>query len=411
MNIKMKVLFFVMSGIGVCFADAAEIANSHQAYIAQYGQEHLPLGMDANYWYDFEALFFDLDENGMEEALIASKESRDRSGNGWAVTRRNATTGKIEEHPMVNESGFTIHSHPWALYVVSLAGVPDRLYGNDVTVYDIKNFGLRDDKQNIYRDDVLLKMDTNGLLRATSVANGFFDLVSNPGFRRMDRAVTEFYKGEDAMLVERAQAAINILCQPPRGFDLFANKYREEMKRRFGVNHNVNVYAVFFDADNDGDTDFYVSSDLEERQSGHYEWHLYLNDGVRFAKAMKAVWFNAGKDYNRESIEPDETANMNSFYRVQRMNGFVPSIIILDRDANTFHSRASLRQRFSHPPIRLAKRLSYEQSKEYYQALDEWQGDQKSKLGFIPAYDFEELITWFDFLRLERLECKSFPEK
>ncbi|MBR3922972.1 MAG: hypothetical protein IKJ45_07645 [Kiritimatiellae bacterium] len=411
MNTKMKVLFFVMSGIGVCFADAAEIANSHQAYIAQYGQEHLPLGMDANYWYDFEALFFDLDENGMEEALIASKESRDRSGNGWAVTRRNATTGKIEEHPMVNESGFTIHSYPWALYVVSLAGVRDRLYGNDVTVYDIKNFGTRNDKQNIYRDDVLLKMDTNGLLRATSVANGFFDLVSNPGFRRLDRAVTEFYRGEDAVLVERAKTAVNIPCTQPRGFELFANKYREEMKRRFGVTHSVTVYAVFFDADNDGDVDFYVSSDVEERQKGQYEWHLYLNDGGKFVKAEKTVWFNVGKDYNRESIDPDETAPMNSFYSVQRMNGFAPSIIILDRDGNTFHSRTSLRQRLSQPPVRQARRLPYEQEREYYHALEEWQGCQKSKLGFIPAYDFEEFMVWFDFLRLERLECKSFPEK
>ena len=44
-------------------------------------------------------------------------------------------------------------------------------------------------------------------------------------------------------------------------------------------------------------------------------------------------------------------------------------------------------------------------------ALEEWRWRQKSKLGFIPAYDFEELITWFDFLSMERLECESFPDK
>ena len=410
MNTKMRVWFFVMTAVGAVFADAAETENGHQAYIAQYAKEYLPSGMDANDWYDFEALFFDLDENGTEEALVASKGSRDRSGNGWDVTRRNAATGKIERHPLANESGFTIHSYPWALYVVSLAGVRDRLYGNDVTVNDIKNFGTRNDRQNIYRDDVLLKMDTNGLLRAASVANGFFDLVSNSGFRRLDRAVTEFYKGQDVMPVERAKTAADMPRQPPAGFASFASRYREEMKRRSGVKRSVTVYAVFFDADNDGDVDFYVSSNMEHRQNGQYEWHLYLNGGGRFAKAGKTVWFNAGKDYNRESIEPDEEASKNSFYRVQREYGFAPSTVILDHAGDSLHSRASLRQRLSKPPLRPAKHLSYEQEKEYYHALEEWQWNQRSKLGFIPAYDFDELVIRPEFLRLERLPCEEFPE-
>lgn len=50
MNTKMKVWFFVMIGIGICFANASEVANIHQTYIAQYAKEYLPLGMDTNYW-------------------------------------------------------------------------------------------------------------------------------------------------------------------------------------------------------------------------------------------------------------------------------------------------------------------------------------------------------------------------
>lgn len=172
----------------------------------------------------------------------------------------------------------------------------------------------------------------------------------------------------------------------------------------------MTVYAIFFDADNDGDADFYMSSDVEVRKDGQYEWHLYLNDEGKFSKAEKAIWFNAGKEYNRESIDPDETVFRKSFYRVQRLYGFSPSIVILDHDGNNLHSRASLRQMFSQPPLRPAKHLSRDQDKEYYHALDEWQWNQKMKLGFIPAYDFGELLIRPEFLRLERLPCEEFPE-
>ena len=410
MNLKVIAWSLVMYSVGMCFANVVETSDRRQSYMAQYSKDHYPPGMGADFWYDFETLFFDFDGDGTEEALIACKLSRDRSGNGWAITRRNAATRKIECHPVAKESGLSISSYPYDLYVVSLDGVSDRLYGHNVTIFDIKNFGERNGTQNIYRDNVLLRMDAYGFLRATSMKNGFSDLVSNPGFRRLDRAVTEFYKGKEVEFVKRTAAATDISLDKPEGLDWFVRKYREAIKRRFGIERKVTVYAVFFDADNDGDADFYMSSDVEVRKDGQYEWHLYLNDEGKFSKAEKAIWFNAGKEYNRESIDPDETAFRKSFYRVQRLYGFSPSIVILDHDGNNLYSRASLRQMFSQPPLRPAKHLSRDQDKEYYHALDEWQWNQKMKLGFIPAYDFGELLIRPEFLRLERLPCEEFPE-
>ena len=379
------------------------------SYVQKYANQYC-ISFGEAWRCDFEVLFFDMDDDGEEEALIADVSNRDRSGNGWVVTQINSQTGMVESHPRRFESGLDVFSHSWKLYVVAFDGVRDRLYGNDVTIYDIKNFGARNGTQNIYRDNVLLRMDTNGFLRATSMKNGFSDLVSNPGFRRLDRAVTEFYKGKEVEFVKRTAAATDISLDRPQGLDWFVRKYREAMKRRFGGDRKVAVYAIFLDADNDGDADFYMSSDVEVRKDGQYGWHLYLNDGGKFSKAEKAIWFNAGKEYNRESIDPDETAFRNSFYRVQRMYGFSPSIVILDQDGDSLHSRTSLRQMSSQPPLQPAKRLSRDQEKEYCHALEEWQWDQKMKLGFIPAYDFEELIIRPEFLRLERLPCEEFPE-
>ena len=358
-----------------------------------------------------EALFFDFDGDGkMQEAFLASPDQRYADGNGWVTTRKNNVTGKFEYHPTVGEDSLDIYSHSWKLYVVSLDGVRDRLYGNDVMIYDIKNFGASNGTQNIYRDDVLLRMDTNGFLRATSMKNGFSDLVSNSGFKRLDRAVTEFYKGKEVKFVKRSETATDISLSRPKEIEEFVRQYREEMKRRFAVKRKVNVYVAFLDADNDGNADFYVSSNVEKRQDGQYEWHLFLNAEGKFGKAEKAIWFNADKEYNRESVEPDEIAFKDSFYRVQRRYGFSPSTVILDRDGDNLHSRASRRQELSQPPLRPAKHLSYEQAKEYYRSMEEWQWDQKLKLGFIPAYDLEELIIRPEFLRLERLHCEVFLE-
>ena len=60
--------------------------------------------------------------------------------------------------------------------------------------------------------------------------------------------------------------------------------------------------------------------------------------------------------------------------------------------------------------LRPTKHLSRDQAKEYYRAMEEWQWDQKMKLGFTPAYNLEELITRPEFLRLERLRCEVFLE-
>ena len=407
LNLNHYLLFVTVVLALECFA----VINpeSRLQYMRQYVNDFGYIKED-DYLSDFEVLFFDLDGNGNEEALIADKINRDRSGNGWAITKINGLAGKVESHPRRFESGLDIFSHSWKLYVVAFDGVRDRLYGNDVLMYDIKNFGASNETQNIYRDDVLLRMDTNGFLHATSMKNGFSDLVSNQGFRRLDRAVTEFYKGKEVKFVKRSEAATGISLSRPKGIGGFVGKYRESVKRRFGIDRKVAVYVIFIDADNDGDADFYVSSDVEVLKDGQYRWHLYVNDGDKFAKAENAIWFNADKEYSRESISPDEDASKNSFYRVQRKYGFAPSTVILDHAGDGLHSRASLRQRMSKPPLRPAKHLSYEQEKEYYHALEEWQWNQKSKLGFIPAYDFDELVVRPEFLRLERLPCEEFPE-
>ena len=391
---------------------AADVRSTYRAdYMKQYieHRKSIPLASAVS---DYEVLFFDLDGNGVEEALISSSVARDRTGNGWDVTKRNPETGRIESHPSpeIVESGIHFASHTSELFIVSLDGSRDCLYVDNALICELKDFGARNGTQRYYRDDVFLTMDAKGFLKAESVKSGFFDIVSNPAFRRIDHAATEMYSDADAKFISGNPAAVDISLPRPKEFDAFVVKYREEVKRRMKIDRKVTVYAVFFDADNDGDADFYVTSDAEGRPNGQYEWHLYLDDGGKFSKAEKTVWFNKDKPWSRESVEPDETAGKDSFYRVQRSFGFSPSVVILDRDGSTFHSRTHRRQSKSPPPTPPARHLTYEQEREYYRELEEWRGKQEALLGFIPAYDFDEMLMRPESLRLERLKCDEFCE-
>lgn len=389
---------------------ASELSEQRQSYMRQYVENCCHENEDASF-FDFEVLFFDLNGDGNEEALIADKYNRDRSGNGWSPTHRNKLTGGIESHPVSTEGGLLISSYPWNLYVVSQHTGRAFLCGQHVCVYDIKPGGLVNGRQEIYMADVILKMDTDGFLRKETLNNGLVGIVSDSSFERIDRAVTEFYKGKNAALSSRGAEAKDISLPKPDGMERFVRSYRDEVRRILQVERKITVFLIFFDADSDGDLDFYASSDAEARAGESYVWHLFRNNNGTYDRETSIVWFNANKDFNRESIHPEEIARKDSFYQVQRMHGFSPSVVILDRNGTGLHSRAFLRQKTSDPPGRPARQLTYEQRREYYPAMEEWYAHEKSKLGYIPAYDFEELISRPEFLRLERLKSVEFPEQ
>ena len=382
-----------------------------QEYVKAHAEVTNPSRYFKSEEWGVEALFFDLDGNGKtEEALLADPDQRYADGNGWEATRRNPATGELERHPEVGESGIGLHSRSSQLYIVSAADKPDRLYGNDVGIYDIKDFGTANCKQRFYLDDAFLAMDTNGVLCAKSLPNGFGDIVSESGFKRIERAVTEFYSGFDAKLERRSSMAPDVVYAEPRQFRAFVDHYREEVKGRLGISGKVTVLAIFLDADNDGNSDFFVSSDAEERTRGKFDWHLFLNNGDSFVAAPDTIWFNLCNGHCRESLKREETAGPDDFYLVQRSDS-KPSVIILDHDGGSFHSRAARRQWLSPPPSKPSGHLSRDQMRDYFRVLEEWRWNHETTHGIVPAFDFEELLVNGNFLRLERLPCSFFPDK
>ena len=402
----------------VIFVQAVACAsemNAKRLYLQEYTRAVNPQQYFAPEEWFVEAIFFDFDGDGkVNEAIVASPDQAYTDGNDWSPTRR-LKSGGIDIYTNVYV-GVHLFCRRENFYELERAGLQNTVVARDVSVgqYDAAR------KYRSERATVLVGIDNTCCFKLTQTDGGLGTVVSAANFRSLAVMPVERYVGFDMMPSQNSQPTSprtmpegKSLCSTVADairFCMFLQSYRKDVKQKFRLDRNVAVYAVFFDADNDGDADFYVTSDAEGRPNGQYEWHLYLDDGGKFSKAEKTVWFNKDKPWSRESVEPDETAGKDSFYRVQRSFGFSPSVVILDRDGSTFHSRTHRRQIKTPHPAPPARHLTYEQEREYYRELEEWRGKQEALLGFIPAYDFDEMLMRPESLRLERLKCDEFCE-
>ena len=389
--------------------------EAKRLYLQEYTRAVNPQKYFASEEWFVDAIFFDFDGDGKaNEAIVASRDQAYTDGSDWNPTRR-LESGSIDIYTNIYV-GVHLFGRRENFYELERAGLRNAVVARDVSVgqYDAAREYCSE------RATVLVGIDDTCCFKLTQIEGGLDTLVYASNFRSLAVLPVERYVGfdmtpsqsnrsESPRTMSGGKPSCSTVADPTR-FGKFLQCYRKDVKQRFSIDRKVTVYAVFFDADNDGDADLYVTSDAEGRPNGQYEWHLYLDDSGKFSKSEKAVWFNKDKPRNRESVEPDETAGRDSFYRVQRSFGFSPSVVILDRDGDTFHSRTHRRQIKSPPPTPPARHLSYEQEREYYPKFEEWKWEQKAKLGFEPACDFTEIVLNYDFLRLERLKCETFAE-
>ncbi len=117
----------------------------------------------------------------------------------------------------------------------------------------------------------------------------------------------------------------------PPGFVEFVNRYRKDMGDKSAAKgKDVAVHVVFLDVDNDGDADFYITSDLDRRIDGDYEWRLYLRQGGTCFMANDVVCpVPLRKDICK--LQSIVKASKDSFCRIVRFD-IDPIFFIFDRD-------------------------------------------------------------------------------
>lgn len=355
-----------------------------------------------------------LDEFAKGIALIADTTFYDRSGFSWCVVPIGGE-GRDGHDFQTGDCCAHLWCREFELFIARFEGRFNRFVAlnAEVDLAEIEKGVARREKS--YYGDVLI--GSKGGLGKLLSASGLDDVVRNPGFRRIERAPAEIYTGFDLKLILPDQRHFiparenlpNGGLAAPADFKSFARRYRDEVKRRLGLTRPVTVYAVFLDADLDGDADCYVSSDAEAVGNGRYRWTLHLNDANVFRKAKERVWRNRKTIHDVAMLEPEDVAGKDSFYRVVRTYGS-PQILVMESDGKRLHTHAythllseedRTRRPSDDPELKRNGKF----------CMEDWEGEMEGKYGFMPPKDFRDQISYLFFHHLERLPCEEFPEK
>ena len=376
-------------------------------------------------WYA-NACFVDLNQDGLIETLITSPcESMMvlgiRSDGSFKRLPKIQFKGRPQGRPFLDVE--LIRKD--VFYLCRLSGVSPLLVGLNVGIH---KYGPLDGHVSSYsQTNAVIGLDLEGNFKLHNLVHGIDDLTINQGFMYIYRDVFDRYEGFDLkhvnvntnfwQIVPPAHKALYGGARKPLGFDMFVRRYCANVTRRVGATRPVVVKVVFLDADNDGQTDFYVTSDAEREGAENFRWHLYLNRKGEFSPAVGRVWINRDVRYLVGVLDPVVVAPMNSFFRValyacdhEYRLYFKPVFLVVDNVKGEMVNRA---YRDLVPMEIQAKRpvVRNGQDRDGWRRFDRWKDEAEKKLGFVPPpRTLTDFVKEAVFYRLERLPCLEFHE-
>lgn len=406
-RVPLFVLLTLFSFVGWC-ADAEHLAMV-RSYVESKKSSEFFIQIPSESW-AVSARFFDFNGDGRTEALMGHTDRADLQFVWWG------RDGKLicQDTPLLVDDANPCYSEGLSAYAVRFSGGVSRLVLLDALSYDSRTNHV----QTSFRTNILCTVNSKFQLNTGFLKNGFDDLVRNPGFESLERIDVEVYAGHELKLISESSCSTNGATALaagyllPIGFEKFIQQYRAKIKREKNVNCSMTVFAIFLDANQDGDMDCYVSSSLHETQNGEHEWTLYLKNKDVYSVAEKPIWIFDRTEVRAWGIaESRVTAARNAFYQVvyHPFSSFEkPStIVLLDWNASRLHSRTC---RDYIPAELYRKRPNRRCLGDGDSEFRNWASLVKTQVGYLPPYDFQEIISDACFHRLERLPCLEFHE-
>ena len=335
----------------------------------------LQKSFDTSWWRNFypddqwyvRCIFVDLDGDGMNELLAASpSEEEDRTGYVWKLWK----TGGNGNFTSVFFSGdiyFLCHSD--SFYKVSYSDKPDVVVGLGMNANVEKDCGNGDRRIVRPTPDCKFVLVPENKFMLREICPDVDTWFRRKDVASIERLYPEWYFGYDFKPPKDVPHSVYTQRMPyklpkgdlrrgggigsPKDFAIFVREYRHEVKNRKRQSGKVTVYVVFLDADNDGDGDCYVSSDIERTTGNKYGWTLYLCRDGRFEKAKADVYpIESRKELCKLSVAAN--VDKRSFCRVIRYD-VEPTFVILDEnDLSKSKVRDSITDYYAHRIEKLA---------------------------------------------------------
>lgn len=141
-----------------------------------------------NEW-EVDAIFLDMNGDGVEEALLSCDCDRYRDGTTWHTMAY--LNGKCVQTGWGSEPDCSVFAYKHCFYVLTLTDGTKALIVKDAEITRRFPDGSHNGRQTHERGDYVLTMSPNGILRANKLTGGVKRLRSNTAFETLTEASVE----------------------------------------------------------------------------------------------------------------------------------------------------------------------------------------------------------------------------
>ena len=301
---------------------------------------------DTTYWKAFweddiwhiRCMFVDLDRDGLEEMIAITTSDEDPMGDYWEIWRQDK--GEMKKIQFCGNLFYWCHQD--SFFKMVFDNGDQKLIGLGMRAGYVKG-----EFNEIIKPtpDCVFQVGENSY-ELRELAPDVDSVFMGNGPRCIERLHPEWYFGYDfnppkdiphnpylerpPYTKPKGDLRFGGGIGEPSGFAAFVERYRcaKKAKASGGVNV-VPVHAVFLDADNDGDADFYITSDLDNLEDGNYAWDLYLQRNGGFFPTKETVHPAPARKV-LHGLPSSAIASKSSFCRIVRLD-VAPIFLIVDR--------------------------------------------------------------------------------